>query len=290
MMTIHLDNDENLHIANHIDETDLLSSPCCSLKVPRYTPTKFVKTTMRLRRRELDTQNSTTNFCSTRDSLMCCTKIYRMCTITKHSDCDYYSKSSKTALSSRRNRFNTFFILLLPLVSFSRTVSTLRCYETENVSEVSAKVLLKIKNNLKSRVKSKICLIHFLNVLEIRDILLKSYNNYISCENVYQVQSRAKKSKSIFKGVTLIREDPAWKFCAVVPVIAYGHHYINGSQFGLGPQNDLLALYGSAFSLHDDVYRILSVCIYEVWSQKFKTYDINLNTNFLTKQDHLQDI
>jgi len=49
-----------------------------------------------------------------------------------------------------------------------------------------------------------------------------------------------------------------------VPATIHGSELINGSQFGLGPDNDMLGAYNTMFGMNGDDYRVLTVCIYEV--------------------------
>jgi hypothetical protein len=72
----------------------------------------------------------------------------------------------------------------------------------------------------------------------------------------------------LLQGKTTIIQNESWVYCALSPALGHGH--VNGTQFGLGPENDLLSAYNSAFGMSADEYRILTVCIYEVSSLYFK--------------------
>ncbi|KAI1720013.1 hypothetical protein DdX_05382 [Ditylenchus destructor] len=62
-------------------------------------------------------------------------------------------------------------------------------------------------------------------------------------------------------GRTVIKGN--YTYCALIPSTYYQGELVNGSQFGLGPENDLLHGYKAIFDTGVDEYRILSVCIYE---------------------------
>ncbi|KAI1715024.1 hypothetical protein DdX_08301 [Ditylenchus destructor] len=64
-------------------------------------------------------------------------------------------------------------------------------------------------------------------------------------------------------GRATILQNDSWTYCALVPATIHGNEYINGTQFGMGPDTDLLFSYNAAFSMNEDEYRILTVCIYE---------------------------
>ncbi|KAF7633344.1 hypothetical protein Mgra_00007226 [Meloidogyne graminicola] len=62
--------------------------------------------------------------------------------------------------------------------------------------------------------------------------------------------------------ITIVQND-AWRYCALVPATIVGKEMVNGSQFGIGPENDMLGMYNNAFAFSQEEYRILTVCIYE---------------------------
>ncbi|KAI1727624.1 hypothetical protein Ddc_04939 [Ditylenchus destructor] len=62
-------------------------------------------------------------------------------------------------------------------------------------------------------------------------------------------------------GRTVIKGN--YTYCALIPSTYYQGELVNGSQFGLGPENDMLHGYKAIFDTGVDEYRILSVCIYE---------------------------
>ncbi|KAL7069714.1 hypothetical protein ACQ4LE_010763 [Meloidogyne hapla] len=62
--------------------------------------------------------------------------------------------------------------------------------------------------------------------------------------------------------ITIVQND-AWHYCALVPATIVGKEMVNGSQFGIGAENDMLGMYNNAFALSQEEYRILTVCIYE---------------------------
>uniref|UniRef100_A0A915D3I5 Uncharacterized protein n=1 Tax=Ditylenchus dipsaci TaxID=166011 RepID=A0A915D3I5_9BILA len=64
-------------------------------------------------------------------------------------------------------------------------------------------------------------------------------------------------------GVTSIKQNVTWMYCSLVPSIEHGEEKIHGTRFGVGPENDGLEAYQSAFSNNDQLYRVLTVCIYE---------------------------
>jgi hypothetical protein len=68
----------------------------------------------------------------------------------------------------------------------------------------------------------------------------------------------------VFQGKTTIVQNDSWTYCALVPATIVGNELVNGSQFGLGPENDMMTMYNTAFSMSQEEYRILTVCIYEV--------------------------
>jgi hypothetical protein len=59
-------------------------------------------------------------------------------------------------------------------------------------------------------------------------------------------------------------QNESWNYCALVPATIVGKELVNGSQFGLGPENDMMTMYNTAFSMSQEEYRILTICIYEV--------------------------
>ncbi|KAI1708337.1 hypothetical protein Ddc_14419 [Ditylenchus destructor] len=61
---------------------------------------------------------------------------------------------------------------------------------------------------------------------------------------------------------TVIKND-SWTYCALVPAMMYGNEYREGTQFGLGRDNDYTPAYDAAFSVSAAEYGILTVCQYE---------------------------
>jgi len=64
-----------------------------------------------------------------------------------------------------------------------------------------------------------------------------------------------------------IVNNPEWRYCMIIPTGIRGiDGNGNGSQTGLGPENDLTTGYEAIFSETDPVYRILTLCIYEKYT------------------------
>ncbi|KAL3118672.1 hypothetical protein niasHT_006500 [Heterodera trifolii] len=82
-------------------------------------------------------------------------------------------------------------------------------------------------------------------------------------------------------GKTTIVQNESWTYCALVPSTIVGNELVNGSQFGLGPDNDMMAAYNTAFAMSVDEYRILTVCIYERYDfSRFMTIKPDLAVEF----------
>ncbi|KAI1698907.1 hypothetical protein DdX_17628 [Ditylenchus destructor] len=65
----------------------------------------------------------------------------------------------------------------------------------------------------------------------------------------------------IVSGRTVIKGN--YTYCSLIPSAYHEGQLMSGSQFGLGPENDLVHAYKSIFDTGDDGYQILSICIYE---------------------------
>jgi hypothetical protein len=86
------------------------------------------------------------------------------------------------------------------------------------------------------------------------------------------------------QGKTTIVHDDSWQYCALVPAQIGAAANGNGSQFGLGPANDMLAVYNTAFGMNEEDYRILTVCIFEVNFKKGIFIEINSIRQFFCKK------
>ncbi|KAI1697754.1 hypothetical protein DdX_18311 [Ditylenchus destructor] len=64
-------------------------------------------------------------------------------------------------------------------------------------------------------------------------------------------------------GNTVVIKNDAWTYCALVPAMMHGNEYREGTQFGLGRENDFTPAYDAAFSVSAAEYGILTVCQYE---------------------------
>jgi hypothetical protein len=85
------------------------------------------------------------------------------------------------------------------------------------------------------------------------------------------------------QGKTTIVHDDSWQYCALVPAIKGDAANGNGSQFGLGPANDMLTVYDTAFGMNQEDYRILTLCIFEVF-KKGIFIEINSIRQFFCKK------
>uniref|UniRef100_A0A183BN57 Uncharacterized protein n=1 Tax=Globodera pallida TaxID=36090 RepID=A0A183BN57_GLOPA len=82
-------------------------------------------------------------------------------------------------------------------------------------------------------------------------------------------------------GKTTIVQNDSWTYCALVPATIVSNELVNGSQFGLGPDNDMMAAYNTAFAMSVEEYRILTVCIYERYDfSRFLTIKPDLAVEF----------
>uniref|UniRef100_A0A915ETR3 Uncharacterized protein n=1 Tax=Ditylenchus dipsaci TaxID=166011 RepID=A0A915ETR3_9BILA len=64
-------------------------------------------------------------------------------------------------------------------------------------------------------------------------------------------------------GKTTIKQNDTWLYCSLVPATMVRDDKINGTRFGLGPDNDGVEAYKAAFGMNESQYRVLTVCIYE---------------------------
>uniref|UniRef100_A0A0N5CI49 Uncharacterized protein n=1 Tax=Strongyloides papillosus TaxID=174720 RepID=A0A0N5CI49_STREA len=72
-----------------------------------------------------------------------------------------------------------------------------------------------------------------------------------------------------------VRND-TWKYCAIVPALNTAYGTSDGRRFGLGPQNDWTEAYDSTFAYNDNMYKVLTVCIFE----KYDFSNINPKMNY----------
>ena len=54
------------------------------------------------------------------------------------------------------------------------------------------------------------------------------------------------------QGKTAVVTNESWTYCALVPATIQGKEVKNGTQFGLGHENDLLSAYNTAFGMSMD--------------------------------------
>ncbi|KAI1699817.1 hypothetical protein DdX_17108 [Ditylenchus destructor] len=80
-------------------------------------------------------------------------------------------------------------------------------------------------------------------------------------------------------GRNMIMEDPAWKYCAIVP--AWIGDERNGSRFGTGPGIDHMLFIDVAFSVNSPSYRLLSYCYYEMY--KFAAPMMGADAEFMLR-------
>ena len=121
-------------------------------------------------------------------------------------------------------------------------------------------------------MNSSIVLISVINVLMKKRSIIHSFiSDYIFLGTQFLHSKNSLKMPPatiiiifLFQGKTTIVQNDSWTYCALVPATIVGNELVNGSQFGLGPENDMMTMYNTAFSMSQEEYRILTVCIYEV--------------------------
>jgi DNA-directed RNA polymerase subunit L len=53
-------------------------------------------------------------------------------------------------------------------------------------------------------------------------------------------------------------------YCVLLPERIEGNKYVESKAFGIGPSSDSTSVYDKIFHLNTDLYKVLSMCIYEV--------------------------
>ena len=79
----------------------------------------------------------------------------------------------------------------------------------------------------------------------------------LTCYETINVKSRLWKFISMrindrIQGKTAVVTNESWTYCALVPATIQGKEVKNGTQFGLGHENDLLSAYNTAFGMSMD--------------------------------------